>query len=60
MIPCQKTCSDYCSGCHKSCVYWSQFQSRMREERQAKKAYLKYYHELCGVLTRQFRTLGAC
>ena len=46
VIPCQKSCSAYCEGCHKSCTQWRAFQTRLREERQAKKDYLKYYNEL--------------
>lgn len=59
MIPCQKSCSAYCEGCHKSCAEWRQFQTRLREERQAKKDYLNYYNELCGAVTRQLRAIGA-
>lgn len=58
MIPCQPTCSDYREGCHKSCPRWAQFQQSKRRERQAKKEYLKYYNELCGAVTRQFRAMG--
>lgn len=60
MLPCGKSCSAYCEGCHKSCARWGDYQARLRAERQAKKDYLKYYNELCGAVTRQFRTLGAC
>ena len=60
MVPCGKNCSAYCEGCHKECVKWGEYQTRLRAERQAKKDYLKYYNELCGAVTRQFRTLGAC
>lgn len=59
MIPCGKNCPAYREGCHKGCTEWTQVQTRMREERQAKKDYLKYYNELCGAVTRQFRALGA-
>lgn len=59
VIPCQKSCSAYCEGCHKNCAQWRTFQTRLREERQAKKDYLKYYNELCGAVTRQFRAIGA-
>ena len=60
MLPCGKSCSAYCEGCHKSCARWEDYQARLRAERQAKKDYLKYYNELCGAVTRQVRTLGAC
>ena len=59
MIPCQQTCSDYCEGCHKSCARWAEFQRQKCRERQAKKDYLKYYNELCGAVSRQFRAIGA-
>lgn len=59
MIPCQSTCGDYREGCHKSCARWRAFQARLREERLAKKAYLKYYNELCGEVTRRLRAAGA-
>ena len=59
VIPCQKSCSTYCEGCHKNCAQWAVFQTRLRAERQAKKDYLKYYNELCGAVTRQFRAIGA-
>ena len=58
MIPCQKSCSAYCEGCHKSCAEWRQFQTRLREERQAKKDYLNYYNELGGAVPRQPRAIG--
>ena len=28
MIPCQKTCADYCEGCHKNCARWKAFLKR--------------------------------
>ena len=59
VLPCGKSCSAYCEGCHKGCAKWGEYQTRLRAERQAKKDYLKYYNELCGAVTRQFRTLGA-
>ncbi len=59
MIPCQSTCSDYCEGCHKNCTRWADFQQQKSRERQAKKDYLKYYNELCGSISRQYRAIGA-
>ena len=59
MIPCQKSCSAYCEGCHKSCAEWRQFQTRLREERQAKKDYLNYYNELWGAIPAQCRAMEA-
>ena len=59
MLPCGKDCSAYCEGCHKACGKWGSYQPRPQAERRAKKDYLKYYNELCGAVTRQFRALGA-
>ncbi|MEQ2457224.1 hypothetical protein [Flavonifractor hominis] len=58
MLPCQNGCSAYCSGCHKNCGQWREFQARQAIQRQAKKNYLRYYNELCAAVTRQFRMLS--
>lgn len=55
MLPCQNTCLTYTPGCHKTCSRWKAFQERQFLRRQAQKAYLKYYGELCTLLTRQYR-----
>ena len=43
MLPCQKTCPSYREGCHKTCANWLLFQRRQKEQREAKKAYLRYH-----------------
>lgn len=58
MLPCQPGCPSYCEGCHKACLRWQEFQTRQREQRQAKKHYLHYYNELCSCMTRQLRTIS--
>ncbi len=55
MIPCRKTCADYCEGCHKTCPRWKEFLEKSSIERREKKAYLAYYSELCGTIARQCR-----
>ena len=45
MLPCQKTCPSYREGCHKTCANWLLFQRRQKEQREAKKAYLRYHME---------------
>ena len=53
MLPCQNQCASYCEGCHKTCAWWRAFQEGQRAQRQAKKAYLKYYGELRAATLRQ-------
>ena len=53
MLPCQNQCASYHEGCHKTCAYWSAFQEHQKAQRQAKKAYLKYYGQLCADTLRQ-------
>ena len=50
MLPCQNQCASYHEGCHKTCAWWRAFQEGQRAQRQAKKAYLKYYGELCAAI----------
>ena len=57
MLPCQAQCAAYHSGCHKDCASWSAFQERQRLQREAKKAYLKYYGELCAQTLRQLTAM---
>ena len=56
MLPCQTSCPRYCAGCHKTCAQWRAFQEDQRLQREAKKAYLKYYGELCAQTLRQLRS----
>ena len=53
MLPCRNSCPDYCEGCHKSCARWKTLQQEARARQQAKKAYLNYYWQLCGLIVRQ-------
>ena len=57
MLPCQSSCPAYCPGCHKTCARWKRFQQEQREERQAKKQYLRFYMTLCDHVTRQYRAM---
>ena len=59
MLPCQAQCSQYCPGCHKQCPHWRQYLDRQKEVRAAKRAYLRYYTDLCGTVTRQLRACAA-
>lgn len=53
MIPCQKTCADYCEGCHKNCARWKAFLEQSSQQRREKKRYLDYYNDLCSTIIRQ-------
>lgn len=57
MLPCQTACPEYSPGCHKCCRHWAEFQALQRTQRQAKKDYLKFYNELCGLVSRQLCSL---
>ena len=57
MLPCQNQCASYHEGCHKTCAYWSAFQEHQKAQRQAKKAYLKYYGQLCADTLRQLTAM---
>lgn len=59
MLPCQGQCPSFQPGCHKTCAYWRQYQTRQREERAAKAAYLRFYRDLCGTVARQLRADAA-
>lgn len=37
MIPCQKTCADYCEGCHKNCARWKAFLEQSSQQRREKR-----------------------
>ena len=56
MIPCQKTCADYCEGCHKNCARWKAFLEQSSQQRREKKRYLDYYNDLCSTIIRQCRS----
>lgn len=58
MLPCQQSCPKHSPGCHKTCPEWRALQQHQSLQRQQKKAYLKYYTELCGVRSRQFSILA--
>lgn len=58
MLPCSQTCSHYCPGCHKACPQWEKLQKQQTIQRKQKKAYLKYYGELCAIRTQQFSSLS--
>lgn len=58
MLPCQQNCPRHAPGCHKTCSQWKEFQHQQDLQRQQKKAYLKYYNELCAVRTRQLSILS--
>ena len=53
-LPCQKNCSQYWDGCHKSCQKWKEFQEKQALERQKEKAFLREYRELYTQLERQW------
>ncbi len=57
MLPCQNQGASYHEGCHKTCAYWSAFQEHQKAQRQAKKAYLKYYGQLCADTLRQLTAM---
>ena len=57
MLPCQNQCASYHEGCHKTCAWWSAFQEQQRARRQAKKAYLKYYGDLCADTLRRLAAM---
>ena len=59
MLPCQNQCASYHEGCHKTCAWWSAFQEQQRAQRQAKKAYLKYYGDLCADTLRRLAAMQA-
>lgn len=56
MLPCQQQCPQYQRGCHKTCARWKTFQAEQQARRQAQKAYLKFYGELCSAVTHQLVT----
>lgn len=58
MLPCQQNCPRHTPGCHKTCSEWKAFQQQQDLQRQKKKAYLKYFNELCAVRTRQLSILS--
>ena len=58
MLPCQQSCPRHTPGCHKTCSEWKTFQHQQDLQRQQKKAYMKYYNELCAVRTRQLSILS--
>ena len=57
MLPCQKNCANYHEGCHRACVSWHLFQNRQKEQREAKKAYLRYHLERCTQAVHQLESL---
>ena len=59
MLPCPTNCSGYCPGCHKHCAQWQRFQEDQRQQRLAKKQYLRFYGQLCSQLTYQLTSMQA-
>ena len=59
MLPCQKACSAYREGCHKTCVRWQIFQEKERAQRQVKKQYLQMHNERCAQMTYQYLAMMA-
>lgn len=57
MLPCQKTCPSYREGCHKTCANWLLFQRRQKEQREAKKTYLRYHMARCTQAVHQLESL---
>lgn len=55
MLPCRESCPDYQAGCHKQCRRWREYQQHQQIQRAQKTAYLRFYRELCGTITRQLR-----
>ena len=58
MLPCQKTCPSYREGCHKTCANWLLFQRRQKEQREAKKAYLRYHMARCTQAVHRWEPPG--
>ena len=59
MLPCQRSCSAYWTGCHKTCSRWKDFQAEQQLQRAAKKRYLQYHSLRCAQETRQLLSLQA-
>lgn len=57
MLPCQTGCPDYREGCHKSCSRWTVLQNEQRDQRQAKKQYLRFYGAQCTQMIQQFESM---
>lgn len=57
-LPCQKQCSQYREGCHKTCVQWKMFQKNQALKRQKEKAFLREYREIYAQLERQWYQLS--
>ena len=55
MLPCQKQCPNFETGCHKQCARWREYQEQQKKVRAAKTAYLRFYLDLCDTVTRQLR-----
>ena len=55
MLPCQDSCPDYQTGCHKQCQRWREYQQHQQLERARKTTYLRFYRDLCGTIARQLR-----
>ncbi len=55
MLPCQDSCHDYQTGCHKQCQRWREYQQRQQLQRAQKTTYLLFYRDLCGTIARQLR-----
>ena len=58
MLPCQKNCHAYCTGCHKSCPHFRAMQEQQHRDLIRKKEYLRRADESCRAVLHQCRAAG--
>ncbi len=58
MLPCQKNCPVFFTGCHKTCYQWQCYLKNQTEENRKKRNFLKIHNELSSELIRQYRMLA--
>ena len=58
MLPCRKSCTAYCEGCHKTCPRFRALQDQQHRELLQKKEYLRRANESCRTALYQCRRAG--